>query len=123
MTRKMKARWLLKGARRDLQASASPTLAMNRADPRNQQFSLIVIGIKLAQHRRRRHKAMMNLPFVAKSPARGAASVTFSGTGSILMSANAANGIRGGSSAGLVNKVSISGSGTIGDGQMNLNYP
>jgi hypothetical protein len=46
------------------------------------------------------------------------ASLTLSGTGSIVMSANASNHIRGGSSAGIVNQVTISGSGTVGDGQM-----
>ena len=46
--------------------------------------------------------------------------VTLSGTGSIIMSANAANQIRGGSSNGFINQLTISGSGTIGDGQMDF---
>ena len=50
----------------------------------------------------------------------GNPSVTLAGAGSIIMSANAGNHIRGGSSTGFINQLAISGSGTIGDGQMNF---
>ncbi len=50
----------------------------------------------------------------------GGSAITLAGTGSIVMSANHANQIRGGSSAGFINQVTISGSGTIGDGAMNF---
>ncbi|MGH7943498.1 MAG: beta strand repeat-containing protein [Opitutaceae bacterium] len=50
-----------------------------------------------------------------------APALTVSGTGTIVMSANANNLIRGGSSSdGLVNQLTIRGSGKIGDNQMGL---
>jgi hypothetical protein len=46
--------------------------------------------------------------------------VTLSGSGTIVMSANASNHIRGGSSTGFINQLTITGSGSVGDGQMNF---
>jgi hypothetical protein len=50
----------------------------------------------------------------------GGSAITLAGTGTIVMSANSANQIRGGSSAGFINQLTISGSGTIGDGAMSF---
>lgn len=50
----------------------------------------------------------------------GGPAITLSGTGTIVLSANSGNVIRGGSSAAFINQLTISGSGTIGDGQMSF---